>query len=174
MPRRNLAAAQNVLAIQGDNLSYAQGFTLFQQLVRDLLLSNLATARRELNKEVGRFFEGELRHFSTLMPAKGAELQRDAAALRRHMIEAARSAQSVGESPSTQELAPLEETLAAIGNIHQRSPTAALMVINLRDEDQGTFDDRIAAMASGEAKTGFRDRLAGMQSGDAARPLCGN
>jgi hypothetical protein len=167
-PVENLAAEQDVLAGHASTLSYSTGFRLFRQMTRDLVLANLARARSDLNRERARFFEMGIPSGFTLRPQAGEELQRDAAEFRRQAALAASLAESVADPPSEAELAALEEALKAIGEIHERNPTAALMVVNLRDKDKSTVEDMLAAIQTGEADSGFRDRIAGMMPGDAA------
>jgi hypothetical protein len=167
-PEENLAAQQEVLAAHGTRLSFADGFRLFRQMVRDLVLANLARARSDLLHERSRFFEGGIPFMATMLPQAGAELQRDAAEFRNHTVRAAGLAETIGDPPTDAELDALEESLSAIGEIHRRNPTAALMVINLHNESQATMDDQLAAMETGEAASGYRDRLRGLQPGDAA------
>lgn len=157
-PDENLEAEQSVLTEHGEELTADQAFLLFKRMVRDAALSNLAHARRELSRELASFFEMGIPTPLAVKPAAGRELQRDTAALRRHLIHAANLAATTSDDPSEAELAQIEETLSAIGRIQARNPTAALMVINNRDEDEtGPVEDE-----------DFEDRVAGMRSGDAA------
>jgi hypothetical protein len=86
----------------------------------------------------------------TLRPEAGEELRRDATTLRRHLIQAANLAATISDQPNEKELAQIEETLAAIGRLQAQNPSAALMVINNRDEDETgpveeeDFENRVA------------------------------
>lgn len=155
----SLAADLSLLDARGEELGSEQAFRLFKQAVAHLVLSNLDASRRQLLEEQDRFFElPGLPVMMNLRPAAGAELQRDSAALRRHLMQAATLADAIGDEPTDAERAQIEETLSAIGALQQRNPTAALMVVNHRDED-----------ATGPAEEGdFEDTIAGQQSGDAA------
>lgn len=156
---RNLAAADSFLTAHGDRLSYAQSFLLFRRMVRDLVFANLAHGREELRQERARFFEMGIPSFFTLRPEEGTKLQADTAALRRHLMAAAEMARTIGDTPGAAEMEALKTTLAAIGEIHQRNPTAALLVVNHRDKDatgpveEGDYEDRIAGMMRGDAAT---------------------
>jgi hypothetical protein len=158
-PEEHLAADLSLLETHGEDMGTEQAFRLFKQATRHLVLANLERSDAALTRELDRFFEVPgLRHATLLNPEAGAELQRDSAALRRHMMQAARLANRVGEEPSERERAELEAALAAIGAIHERDPTAALMVVNNRDaEETGPIEE-----------DDFEDLAAGLQPGDAA------
>jgi hypothetical protein len=155
----HLAADLSLIETHGEDMGSDQAFRLFKQAARNLVFSNLEQSRRRLATEQDRFFMMPgLPVMLNLNPPAGEELQRDTAALRRHLMHATTLADAIGDNPTDAERGQIEEVLSAIGAIHERNPTAGLMVTTHRDED-----------ATGPAEEDdFEDTVAGRRSGDAA------
>ena len=161
-PEEFLQASERLLAQQGATLSSEQAVRLFKRMVLDTLLVNLQNGERQLRAALDPLFEPGMPHMMmTMRPAHGEVMQRDSAALRRHLMAASEIA---GRLPDNAEDATEEQrneariTLEAIGRIYIENPAAALMVVDGRAPDERN-------QTAGEGD--ITDRLAGRQRGDA-------
>lgn len=154
-----LEGAARILERHGENLDDEQVLRLFRQMTRDLVFANLARSRKDLTRELDRFFMTPgVPMRAQVEPRAGEELKRDTDALRRHMMQAVTLADAMSEAPTEDDLDALREALAAVGRIHEGNPTAALMIQKNRDAD-----------AAGPAKEDdFKNRVAGETPGEAA------
>jgi hypothetical protein len=134
-PTEGLEGAERVLGRHGEDLTGDQALRLFRQMVRDLVFANLERSRQELRAELDRFFTVPGISMAAFLRPAGEELQRDTAALRRHVMHAVTLADAMREDAPENERADLRETLAAIGRIHERDPSAALILQRNREDD---------------------------------------
>ena len=170
-PREFLAGSQQLLEEHRDELGNDQAVRLFKRLVLDALMVNLENAEENLNRALDPLFDPPMRNFFTMRPEFGEVLNRDAAALKQHILRVTELADelersdSTGTGPSGPGEEPAEDLqqellihLAAIGRIHAENPAAAVMVVDTRDEDE---------RKGVAAPEDIENRLEGKRSGDA-------